>query len=477
MQYGCRKTNHIQRREVGGLRMQLDYGLKLEIAQRLVMTPQLRQAIAVLQLNSLELTAMIEKELLENPVLEVEEKPATADEGEYVEKQPLEEYLDWADYFNDGMDRQEHRSSREKVSPDVMARNIVSLHDHLELQLHLSVRKPADTIIGKYIIGCIDDNGYLCGTLDEAAKKLNVSPARVEEMLLFIQTFDPPGVGARNLQECLRLQIQQKGLDDPHIDRIVAEYLTEVAAGRFKLIAEQLKCKPHEVQEAVDIIRTLDPKPGRAFGGGDSGYIVPDVTVERVNGKYVILINDSSVPQLTVNPYYRRVVQEADSELRRFIESRLNSAVWLIKSIEQRRRTLYNVMEALIELQRDFFDQGHRFLRPLTMRQVAERIEMHESTVSRAIANKYANTPHGLVALRSFFITGIQSSGGGEDVAAVQVKQKIKDLIAAEDQNRPFSDQDIAERLSGQGIRVSRRTVAKYREEMGILASSKRKRY
>ena len=460
--------------------MQLDYGLKLEVNQKLVMTPQLRQAIAVLQLTSMELTSMIEQELLENPVLEVEDRQAAAGEdsestGE--DKQPLEEYMDWADYFNNGMESSGTHAGREKISPDIMARNTISLHEHLELQLHLAVRHQEDSRIGKYLIGCIDDNGYLRVTVEEAAQQLKAPYSRVEELLQLIQTFDPPGVGARDLKECLSLQLQQKGVYNALAVQIIDDYLPEVAAGRYKLIADKLKCRPQEVQQAVDIIKGLDPKPGRAFGGGDSGYIVPDVTVEKVNGKYVILVNDSSVPQLTINPYYRKVVQEADQELKRFIEGRLNSAVWLIKSIEQRRRTLYTVTEALVELQSDFFEKGSKHLRPLTMRQVAERIQMHESTVSRAIANKYADTPHGLMPLRSFFITGIQSSTGGDDVAAVKVKQKIKELIGQEDQGHPYSDQDLSELLSKQGIHVSRRTVAKYREEMGIFSSSKRKRY
>lgn len=460
--------------------MQMDYGLKLEVNQKLVMTPQLRQAIAVLQLTSMELTSMIEQELLENPVLEVEEKlTAPAEESEALpeERQPLDEYMDWADYFNSGMESGEGRSIKEKASPEIMAKSTVSLHEHLELQLHLAVRHPQDSRVGKYLIGCIDDNGYLCVGLAEAAEQLKVPLGQVEEVLALIQTFDPPGVGARDLKECLGLQLQQKGMENPLAAQIIEEYLPEVAAGRYKYIADQLKCRPQDVQRAVDLIRTLDPKPGRAFGGGDSGYIVPDVTVERVNNKYVILVNDASVPQLTINPYYRKVVQDADQELKRFIEGRLHSAVWLIKSIEQRRRTLYNVTEALVELQGDFFAKGSKYLRPLTMRQVAERIQMHESTVSRAIANKYVDTPHGLVPLRSFFITALQSSTGGDDVAAVQAKQKIKDIISGENQNRPYSDQDLSEMLSKEGMHISRRTVAKYREEMGILASSKRKRY
>lgn len=464
--------------------MPMDYSLKLEVNQKLVMTPQLRQAIAILQLSTMELSAMIEKELLENPMLEIDDMPSKGDEG--AEEAPasaetadsLTEYFDWVDYFNEGM--QERRgpidNSQEQQPYERLAGTTVSLQEHLELQLHVAVQDALTEQIGLYVIGCIDDNGYLRATLAEAAAHFGVSEQRVEEVLLMIQTFDPAGVGARSLQECLLLQWRQ--LDKPQalVEDIIERFLPEVAENRYRVIAEQLGCTPHQVQEAVDAIRLLDPKPGRAFGGGAASYIVPDITVERVNGKYVIIINDTGVPQLTINPYYRNVAREGDAESRSFIEGRINSAVWLIKSIEQRRRTLYNVMEAIIELQQPFFDEGPKHLRPLIMRQVAERIEMHESTVSRAIAGKYVNTPHGLFSLRSFFSSSLQGSGG-EDVAAAKVKQKIRELIEQEDRRHPLSDQVLSEVLAKQGVQVSRRTVAKYREEMQIASSAKRKRY
>jgi len=258
---------------------------------------------------------------------------------------------------------------------------------------------------------------------------------------------------------------------------IIGEYLPDVAAGRYKLIGDKLGCTVHMVQEAVDIIRTLDPKPGRAFGKEQSTYITPDITVERVNGKYIIIVNDNNTPRLTINPYYRRVAKDGDLESRKFIEGRLNSAVWLMKSIEQRRRTLYNVMEAIILLQQEFFDHGLKFLRPLIMKQVAEQVAVHESTVSRAIANKYVETPHGLVSMRSFFTTAVHNNTGGQDVSATKVKQKIKELITEEESGNPLSDQALSEILCQYGMKISRRTVAKYREEQGIMSSAKRKRY
>ncbi|HMM19473.1 MAG TPA: RNA polymerase factor sigma-54 [Selenomonadales bacterium] len=457
--------------------MRLDYGLKLELNQKLVMTPQLRQAIAILQLSSLELAEMVEQELLENPVLEMEEKQNEPAETPEEPQDPVAEYFEWAEYLNNGIDPGYRAPAEEKSSLAAFVSSVSTLQEHLEFQMHLTLLDDAARTVGRYLIGCIDDNGYLCGSLAEASESLRVSEAAVEEVLKVIQTFDPPGVGARDLRECLLIQAQQRGIADDLVLAVIDRHLDEVAAGHYKHIADRLNCTPHDIQAAVDIIRTLDPKPGRAFDGGEQPcYIIPDVTIERVNHNYVIIINDNNIPQLTINPYYKRVVRDADSEARKFVEGRINAAVWLIRSIEQRRRTLYNVVETIIDIQRDFFDCGPKHLRPLTMKKVADRLGIHESTVSRAIANKYADTPHGLFSLRAFFSAGIQGVDG-ENLSAATVKREIKELIGKEDSSQPLSDQAITEILVGKGIGVSRRTVAKYREELGIPSSSKRKRY
>lgn len=458
--------------------MRMDYGLKLEMAHKLVMTPQLKQAIAILQLSSLELSEVIEKELIENPVLEIEDKEAgeREEEREKPDSDAVEDYFEWAEYFGDGRDIGYTAPDRsDKQSFEAYTANAVSLEEHLEFQLYLAVLGNEARAVGLYLIGCIDENGYLCCSAEEAAQGLGVSTALAEEVLAVIQTFDPAGVGARDLRECLLLQTQQRNIDNPLVLSVIDRHLDDLAAGRFKVIAEKLGVTAHQVQEAADVIRTLDPKPGRAFGANDLSYILPDVTVERVNGNYIILVNDTDVPRLTINPHYRRM-GNVDGETRKFIESRLNSAVWLIRSIEQRRRTMYNVVEALVELQKDFFDYGPKCVKPLTMKKLADKVGIHESTVSRAIANKYVDTPHGLFALRKFFSASISASGG-EDVAASKVKGEIRELVAGEDTSQPLSDQAITDILNKRGIAVSRRTVAKYREEMGILASSKRKRY
>jgi RNA polymerase sigma-54 factor len=458
----------------------MDYGLKLELNQKLVMTPQLRQAIAILQLSSLELADMVEQELVENPVLEIEEKSQENAGEEGVDNQEydkIKEYFDWAEYFNDGSDTGYSSGADDKATYSPVVSHASTLQEHLEFQLHFAVLNDADRAIGRYLVGCIDDNGYLCVSLDEAAKELQTTETAVGKVLELIQNFDPAGVGARNLKECLAIQARQNGIVDVVALEIIDKYLDEVAAGHFKSIADKLGCTPHEIQQAVDVIRTLDPKPGREYDDGKQPfYIIPDVTIERANGEYVIIINDNNIPHLTINPYYRKVVRDDDAEAKKYVEGRINAAVWLIKSIEQRRRTLYNVVEAIIDIQRKFFDCGPKNLRPLTMKIVADRLGIHESTVSRAIANKYADTPHGIFSLRAFFSAGLQGVSG-ENLSAAAVKREIKELICKENPNQPISDQAIAEMLVGKGITVSRRTVAKYREEMKIPSSGKRKRY
>lgn len=465
--------------------MQMDFGLKLDISQKLVMTPQLCQAIAVLQLSSLELVEMVEKELLENPVLEMEEPEGEA-VGEAVEPPPVEEkaqttkldeYLEWDVYFNEGVYNGEVAAAEERRSLEAYCGNDgMGLREHLELQMHLAA--PDDEIerIGRYLIGSLDDNGYLTSSIEEAATSLSTSVARVESALALLQNFDPFGVGARDLKECLSIQLRQRGEQDPLVWAIVTDYLQEVGEGRTRHIADHLKVTPREIQQAVDLIRTLDPKPGSAFGSSQSAYITPDITIERVTGNYVISINDTHVPRLTINPYYKKVIRDIDADTKKFVEGRLTAAVWLIKSIEQRHKTLYNVAEAIVDLQRAFFDRGPRHVKPLTMKTVADRLGIHESTVSRATANKYAATPHGLFSLRTFFTSGV-SGTDGEIVSASRVKQDIRELIDCESSEQPLSDQAIAQALARTGATISRRTVTKYREEMGISASSKRKRY
>ncbi len=451
---------------------QMEYGLRMDLSQKLVMTPQLRQAIAILQLPALELATMVEQELLENPVLEMEEEREEFSPENIVK---LAEYLQSGERSAvEGSGRIEREDNGNPLERFLSQES--TLHQHLELQLSLLSLHKKENCIGEYLIGCIDDNGYLSGSVAEAAERIGVTPEEVENVLVLLQGFDPVGVAARDLRECLLLQLRQQECSDPLVLQLVEAHLDEVGQGHYRTLALKLKCSPLKVQEAVDLIRRLDPKPGLAFGGSTANYVLPDLTVEKIDDQYVILVNDTVVPRLTINSAYRRMVQNGDEDLKKFVSGRLQAAVGLIRSIEQRRRTLFRVMETIVELQREFFDHGPAYLQPLTLRQVAEIVSVHESTVSRAIAGKYAATPRGLLSLRSFFPTPVHTDSG-TDMAAANVKQSLRELIAKEDTNRPFSDQDLAELLDGKGIKLSRRTVAKYREEMGIATSSRRKRY
>ncbi|MFZ5815618.1 MAG: RNA polymerase factor sigma-54 [Bacillota bacterium] len=455
--------------------LRLGFGLQMQQTQRLIMTPELRQAIAVLQKPVAELGELIEGELLENPCLEAEPKEDLAEEPEpALEARRLLEYLgsDGGD-GGGGIHSGEEEGGFEAFTPTVP-----TLHEHLIAQLYLSGLPASDRRTAEFLIGSLDDHGYLTITLEEVAERLAVPVDRVEAVLRVVQSFDPAGVGARSLRECLLLQWATLDDGNPLVPQLIEHYLDDLAGGRIPRIAEALGVTCGEVQAAADLIRTLDPKPGRRFGRADeTRYVIPDVIVERVGREYVVIVNDAPIPKLLVNNQYRRMLSgQVESEARKFVEEKIQSALWLIKAIEQRRLTLYRVTEAIVQFQRDFFDRGLRHLRPLTLREVAEVVGVHESTVSRATSGKYVQTPQGTFELKFFFSSGVDGARG-EGVAAESVKKFIADLIAKEDPNEPLSDQALTDALSRMGLSISRRTVAKYREEMGVPNSGKRKRY
>ncbi|OIQ58754.1 RNA polymerase sigma-54 factor [Moorella thermoacetica] len=456
-------------------------GLNLEQAQKLIITPELRQAIAVLQLSSLELADYIQRELQENPVLEVrDDSEGAAGSESRQENDPFD--IDWQEYFQDGSDLGYVREPREEL-PEWYPENFLTgqptLQDHLLLQLQIAAANPLQLEIGSFLIGNLDSNGYLKISLKEAAGLLKVPRAAVWQVLDLIQQFDPPGVGARDLVECLLLQLRQRGEAPAGTEKIIRGFLPDVAEGRLARIARRLNMKLPAVQAAVDYIRSLDPKPGRSFGGSlDNPYIVPDVFIERVGDEYVVLVNDLAMPRLGINPVYQALLRReaaCDPRTRQFIESKLNAAAWLIRSLEQRRLTVYRVVNCLVKEQREFLDKGLKYLKPLTMRQVAAALGIHESTVSRATANKYVQTPRGVFELKFFFASGVEKRGGA--AAAGSIKKMIAEAIGREDPATPLTDQQLQEMLQQQGIRISRRTVAKYRDEQGIPAAAKRKRY
>lgn len=473
--------------------MRLDFGLNLEQTQKLIMTPELRQAITVLQMSSLELTEYVEQQVLENPLLEVrehdgergEEQEASREDGSPGTAEKKEFDLDWVEYFQDSSDLgiSPGRGQREIIDQpgyEQFVSHAPTLVEHLNLQLSLSRAGKEIKNIVQYLIGNLDARGYLGISLEEAGEQLGANPEKMQQALNVLQAFDPPGVGARDLQECLTIQLDLRQEDNPLVRKLVHEFLPDLAEGRLAKIASKLDVSPQEIQSAADTLKTLEPKPGRNFSHHDDiRYIVPDVVVEKVEGQYIILVNDVAIPRLTINNTYRTVLAKnssADQNTKQFVEEKLNAAAWLIRSIEQRRLTLYKVANCLVELQRDFLDHGVKSLKPLNLKKVADIVGVHESTVSRATSNKYIQTPQGVFEMKYFFSTGL-SDAMGTQVSAESLKKILQEIIQEEDPANPLSDQKIAELFDQRGIKISRRTVTKYRDELGIPSTNRRKRY
>jgi RNA polymerase sigma-54 factor len=479
--------------------MAMEARLSLRQSQRVVMTPLLQQAIQLLQLSTLELQEVVQKELLENPLLEEvaqetaenpEAAPATPDapaptpiEPAPVESSPTAERqtddlpFDLTAVMFD--DNNEERSlvaqeEREELPFENLVRSVSSLTDHLDEQLRFTVEDPLIRRIGNEIIGNLDEDGYLRAELSEIAERCETTVDQVEKVLMLVQAFDPPGVAARSIQECLLIQLKVDPNPDPVSVEIVEEHFDELSRRRYPDIARALKLPLDRVMESVEEIMGLEPKPGRRFGGADSRYIVPDVVVHKMGSEYVVVLNEDGIPRLRVNALYRSLLRNSGDEARAYVEQKLRSAVWLIKSVDQRQRTLRKVTQSIVKFQRDFLDKGLPCLRPLSLRDVGEDIGMHESTISRVTTNKYVETPQGLFELKFFFHSGI-ASGDGEMVSSVSVKKMIQDLLANEDPAKPLSDQEVAQILKGRGLTIARRTVAKYREELGILPSHQRR--
>lgn len=460
--------------------MKLGYNLALEQVQKLIMTPELRQAIQLLQFNCQELNEYIKKEIEENPMLE----PINLE----IEYENIEDYhskkdeIDWKEFI-ERYDDISYKPEVEKNEKEYNYENFISasssLKEYLLFQLNVLKLDAIDYIIGRTIIENIDDNGYLMVSVEKLSKEIGVNCKRVENVLSIIQTFDPCGVGARNLKECLLIQVKERKVKNPHVEQIIKNYLDDIAHNRLSKIAKELDIDEKEVQEICDYIKTLEPKPGRLYedGSADVKYIIPDAIIEYIDGEYVIILNDVTAPRLNINKFYREMLRkEMDIEASEFLKEKLSSAMWLIRSIEQRRMTIYNVVKSILKHQREFFENGEKALKPLTLKEVADDINMHESTVSRATNGKYIQTPRGLYELKYFFSSGL-STKEGEDISSTSIKAMIKEIIEDEDPKKPLSDQKISNMLRDKGIKISRRTVAKYRDEMGIPSSTMRKRY
>lgn len=458
--------------------MRLDYSLELRQTQKLLMTPQLRQAIKLLQLPVLELTAYLDQQYLENPMLELDE----GEEGPAAE--PAEEEksfdIDWEQYFQDRGDVGEpiSRDENKKGNFEQFTSSTATLQQRLLQQVSM-LKLPGGLMeIVCYIVDNLDDNGYLKQSCSEIAQQLKSTEAEVQVALGIVQNLEPIGIGARDLRECLLLQLKSRDDVPPHTWTIVCQHLDLVAKGKIPILAELLQAENWEIQAAIDYIKTLEPRPGLSLGDeGKAAYIFPDVTVLDVAGEWIIMINDSYSPRLHVNPFYHRLLRAAETEeTRKFLKEKFNSALWLLKAIEQRRTTLHRITEFLLEYQQSFFKLGVKHLRPLRLKDVADVLEIHESTVSRAINGKYLQTPRGVYELKYFFSANLDTDDG-EGASSTGVKKILQELVSGEDKVNPLTDLQISERLQERGIRISRRTVAKYREELNIASSTLRRRW
>jgi len=510
--------------------LEVKLGHDLRLRQQLVMTPQLQQAIKILQLSLPELEAVVQNELDSNPMLEpldesVAETAANADQGENVslpaDGEPLppepesgaaepesdwervageapaptvateapdaaaemrEPSLDWREYletysnnWQDGEVPNDDDERRQTLENTLTHKD--SLEDHLMRQLRESSLDHDQQRIGATIIYNLNDDGYLETALTELAAQLETSVEAVESVLQQVQRFDPPGVAARDLRECLLAQLRNLGMEESLGARIVRQHLDLLEKHRYTEIAKALGVGLDMVAEAARTIESLEPKPGRDYGGAEPAYIVPDVYIQKIGEDFVVTLNESAVPRLRLAPYCQRVLNDSEvgADTKEYLQERLRSARWLVKSIYQRLQTIFKVANSIVKFQRPFFEHGIGHLRPLVLKDVAEDIGMHESTISRATANKYAHTPQGIFELKFFFTSGVKAIDG-EDVSAETVKEKIRTLVVGEGQDNPLSDQSIADILHKDQINIARRTVAKYRQALGILPSSRRKK-
>ena len=467
--------------------------LHTRLVQKLILTPSLQQAIKLLPMSTLELSDLLNQEMVENPMLEEvptedlqpadtaaapekaepdvqSNKPETWDDQDY-------EYF-FGEYLEDSYRPRAQQEIKELPPIENTLSTSSSLADHLMWQLSMQTNDPLLRDIGSAVVGNLDDDGYLVASFDELAAMGPWNLADVERALRLIQSFDPVGVAARDLQECLQIQIRHLGLEGTPPDRIVTEHLRLLQNHQVPEIARKLSLTIDEMKEHIEIIRNLDPKPGSRYNPNQSQYVIPDVYVLKVEDEYVAVLNEDGLPQMRISPVYRRLLDKSatdnTAETRAYVKDKFKSALWLIKSVEQRQKTIQKVANSIINFQRDFLDHGIEHLRPLVLRDVANDISMHESTVSRVVTNKYMHTPQGVFEMKYFFHSGINSAFG-ESVSSVTIKQRIRRIIENEDPRKPLSDSKIVSILQREGLDLARRTIAKYREELKIPTSNQRK--
>jgi RNA polymerase sigma-54 factor len=473
--------------------MNIRQQLNMRLSQNLVMTQSLQQAIKLLQLSKIELESLINQELEENPVLEEETSESEPTQKELrelqressttevdVEKSNIDE-VDTDYFFEDYIEYQTRRSVREEYELPSFENTLAqptSLIDHLQWQLNLSITDDKDREIGEAIIGNLNDDGYLRASNEEIAEMSGAAPEQVEAVRNIIMRFDPIGVASSGIQECLLVQLENlNGKDVELPKRIISDYLGHLEKRAYEELAKELKCDLERIQKALEVIRSLDPKPGSKYNDRGTIYVEPDVFILRDGDDYVILLNEENLPRLRLNQSYQKLLSRSSDtkqETKDYIRERMNSAKWLLKSFVQRQRTIYKVVESIVNRQREFLNKGVEYLKPMVLSDVALDISMHESTVSRVVTNKYVHTPRGVFELKYFFSTGIRSTSG-DDVSSLAVKRRIKQIVESENSKKPLSDSKIMAVLNQEGLKIARRTVAKYREELHIPPSKLRK--
>jgi RNA polymerase sigma-54 factor len=473
--------------------MAISQKLHTKLVQKLILTPSLQQAIKLLPMSTLELSELLNQEMVENPMLEEvpteELQPVEAQQQEKPpeEQKPQQEKGDtwddqdyeyfFGDYLDDGYRPRTPTEVKELPPIENTLSTAASLSDHLLWQLSMQTDDELTRAIGEAVIGNLDDDGYLVATVEELAGMGPWPTEEVERALRLLQGFDPIGVCARDLQECLTIQIRHLGMAGSPSEKIVTEHLRLLQNHQVPELARKLGMSIDDLKQHIELIRHLDPKPGSRYNPSQSQYVIPDVYVVKVEDQYVAVLNEEGLPQLRISPVYRRLLDKgADNsdETRAYVKDKFRSALWLIKSVEQRQKTIHKVATSIINFQKDFLDHGIEYLRPLVLRDVANDIGMHESTVSRVVTNKYMHTPQGVFEMKYFFHSGIASSYG-EAVSSVTIKQRIRKIIEQEDPRKPLSDSKIVSILQREGLELARRTIAKYREELKIPTSNQRK--
>ncbi len=456
--------------------MKMDFTLNLTQEQKLIMTQQMQLSVKLLQMSSFELQEYMEKEFQENPVLEAkyEENSETDKFKDRIDYKELIKYFEFDNYGSQSYGNYDE----DEVSPFNFISNSKSLKECLHEQIGELNENDYLKSICDYIIENIDNRGYLDTTLEEICKEIKCNKELGEKALIIVQSLEPDGIGARDIKECLKIQLRKKGVEDEVIYKIIEEHIENLADNKYNVIAKDLNISLKDVQHYGDIIKSLEPKPSRGFFTGDEvKYIVPDAYIRKIDGVYHIIMNDSLLPKLSINSVYKDIINnEKDKFAVEYVKDRINSAMFLIKSVEHRKSTIYKVLEKILELQKDYFEYGEEYLKPMTLKEIADNLGMHESTISRAIRDKYIYTSRGTIKIKDLFTVGYNNEQG-EDISVRNIKNQIKKLIEEEDKTKPLSDQAICDELNNMNMNISRRTVAKYREELGIKSSSKRKRF